>query len=116
MPKYKFKCPACNEEREKYTSKDIEEVPCHKCEGQPMFRQLPTITGQEVRETVDPILNTKWKQDHKQIIKDRHDDHYWEVEVPRLVQKYSVETCLEQQWLIYNEKGELVINKPPKKR
>jgi hypothetical protein len=44
------------------------------------------------------------------------EDYFWEVEVPRLVQTYSTETCIENGWLKYNDKGELVINKPPKKR
>lgn len=115
MPKYIFKCTNCGEEKTQYAPASVESFPCGNCDSS-MCRQLPNITGQEVRETVDPILNTKWKQDHKEIIRDRHDDHYWEVEVPRLVQKYSLETCLEQGWLVYNEKNELVINKPPRKR
>lgn len=81
-----------------------------------MPRALPTLSGQEVTETVDLLTNRKWKQDQGEIIDNRKENYYWEIEVPRLVEKYSLETCLEQGWLVYNEKEELVINKPPSKR
>jgi hypothetical protein len=116
MPKYRFICSACKAEREKYVSVVTETLPCPYCEGQQMHRQMPTISGQEVRETIDPFMNHKWKQDQKEILEKRKDDYYWEVEVPRFVQTYSVETCLAEGWLVYNEKGELVINKPTSKR
>ena len=115
MPKYRFVCQACQAEDSKYTTASTETIACAKCSGT-MDRQMPTLGGQEVRETIDPLTGVTWKQDQKEILKKRRDDHYWEVEVPRLVQTYSVETCLEQGWLVYNEKGELVINKPPSKR
>jgi 23S rRNA-/tRNA-specific pseudouridylate synthase len=81
-----------------------------------MPRALPTLAGQEVRETVDQLTGQQWKQDQKAIIDNRKETHYWEVEVPRLVETYSLETCLQQGWLVYNDKDELVINKPPSKR
>jgi hypothetical protein len=82
-----------------------------------MDRQLPnTNAPTEIRELVDPYTNVTWGKDHEAVMKHRKETHYWEVEVPRLVQTYSIETCLEQGWLIYNDKGELVINKPPSKR
>lgn len=78
---------------------------------------MPVLTGADVKETVDKLTGTSWKQDQEDLTQKRRDKYYWEVEVPRLVQKYSLETCLEQKWLIYNEKGELVINnKPPDER
>lgn len=113
MPKYRFNCE-CGLEKALYVPLTTESVPCD-C-GKPMVRALPNLAGQEVRETVDKLTNRKWKQDQTAIINQRREDHYWEVEVPRLVQQYSVETCLEQGWLVYNDKGELVINKPPSKR
>jgi hypothetical protein len=81
-----------------------------------MIRQLPNIGGQEVRETVNTLTNTKWKQDQQEILQKRKEDHFWQVEVPRLVQTYSLETCLKEGWLTYNEKGELVIGTAPSKR
>jgi hypothetical protein len=114
MPKYIFACPECKTEVKKYTSSTTLHIPC-QC-GKEMDRKLPNTSNSEVTETVDALTNVAWKDDQKALITKRKDDHYWEVEVPRLVQKYSLETCLEQRWLVYNEKGELVINKPPSKR
>lgn len=82
-----------------------------------MKRLMPKIDGQtEVRELVDPYLNKTHSKDQESVLKERKEQYYWEIEVPRLVEKYSLETCLEQKWLVYNDKGELVINKPPSKR
>lgn len=115
MPKYNFVCSKCETRTHKYVASTIEEIPC-KC-GNVMNRELPnTNSPTEVREIVDPYTNRKWGKDHEAVMKKRKDDHYWEVEVPRLIQTYSTETCIEQGWLIYNDKGELVINKPPSKR
>ncbi len=116
MPKYVFKCSSCNGQTHKYVASTVEQIDCATC-GSKMNRQLPNIEGQtEVREVVDPYTNVTWGKDHEAVMKKRKEDHYWEVEVPRLIQTYSTETCLEQGWLIYNDKGELVINKPPSKR
>lgn len=115
MPKYIFECKKCQTKTHKYVPTTVETVPC-TC-GSVMDRQLPnTNSPTEVRELVDPYTNITWGKDHEAVMKHRKETHYWEVEVPRLVQTYSIETCLEQQWLIYNDKGELVINKPPSKR
>lgn len=81
-----------------------------------MARQFPSYGSKKVTETVDPYTNVRQEEDQKKINQDRKTEYFWEVEVPRLVQTYSVQTCLEEGWLVYNEKGELVINKPPSKR
>ena len=82
-----------------------------------MLRDLPTLSGNaQVTELIDTYTGVNLDQNHTSLIKDRHDQYYWEVEVPRLVQTMSVETCLENGWLIYDDKGDLVINKPPSKR
>lgn len=115
MPKYIFTCPKCATQTHKYVSVNTITVPC-TC-GETMNRELPNTNSEtEVREVVDPLTNRKWGKDHKNVMKQRKEDYYWEVEVPRLVQTYSIETCLEKGWLVYNDKGELVINKPPSKR
>lgn len=116
MPKYNFVCEKCNTKKHKYVASTVETLPCEVC-SETMFRELPKMdTPAEVREVVDPYTNRKWGKDHEAVMKQRRNDHYWTVEVPRLVEKYSLETCLEQQWLKYNDSGELVINKPPSKR
>ena len=115
MPKYNFTCPKCETKTHKYVPTTVEHVPC-AC-GEQMNRDMPnTNSATEVREVVDPYTNRKWGKDHELVMKARKDNHYWEVEVPRFVEKYSVETCLEQGWLVYNDKGELVIGKAPSKR
>jgi len=116
MPKYNFTCAQCGTKKHKYVSITTEKTPCKNCNGS-MERDLPKLSGNaQVTEMVDSYTGVKLDQNHKELIKDRHDQYYWDVEVPRLVQKYSIETCLENQWLVYNEKGDLVINKPPSKR
>jgi hypothetical protein len=115
MPKYRFRCETCDSEISLYVPTSTEQLNCNGCKGA-MQRQMPVLSGQEVRETIDPLTNRQWKQDQQSLLKGRKEEHYWDVEVPRLVETYSLETCLEQKWLTYNEKGELIINKPPSKR
>jgi len=84
-----------------------------------MERQMPiTNSPVQVNEVIDPYTNKKWQQDQQQMLDARNDEHYWSVEVPRLVNSgtYSMETMLEQGWLVYNEKHELVLGKAPNKR
>jgi putative FmdB family regulatory protein len=114
MPKYSFHCNKCDKTKLIYTSSDTKKVSC-EC-GSEMDRSLPNIAIQRVTETVDTYTNIKRDQNHDEMIKQRRDDYYWNIEVPRLIQRYSLKTCLEQQWLKYNDKGELEINKPPSKR
>jgi hypothetical protein len=115
MPKYCFTCPSCSEEKIKYVAASVEGILCEKCSVQ-MDRQLPITGSTRVRELIDPYTNKKWDKDQQAQIQKRRDDHYWEVEVPRLINTHSVLTSLEKGWLKYNDKGELVINKPPSKR
>jgi len=116
MPKYNFTCKSCQAKTHKYVPVTITTTICSDC-GQLMNRELPnTNSPTEVREIVDPYTNITWGKDHEAVMKQRRDTHYWSVEVPRLVDTYSVETSIEQGWLVYNDKGELVINKPPSER
>jgi len=111
MPKYNFKCPSCDNKSTKFVPSTVETVDCSVC-GSKMQRQLPNINSPtEVKEVVDPYLNKRLNKDHNDIMKARKANYFRDVEIPRLVEKYSLETCLEQRWLVYNDKGELVINK-----
>ena len=79
-----------------------------------MKRQLPNLTGSTTKETVDKLSNTSHMDNHDQIIQNRKEAYYWEVEVPRFVQTYDKETCLRQGWLYYDDKGQLQVRtKPP---
>jgi len=114
MPKFRFAC-SCGNEHERFTSLKIDQIDCPVC-GSKMLRQFPGSGSQQVREVVDSFTNTRQTPDAALENKARKTEHFWEVEVPRLVQTYSLATCLEEGWLVYNDQGELVINKPPSKR
>lgn len=114
MAKYRFHCEQCNIAFERYASVSTEVLPCSVCEGEAK-RLFPNISSKQVTETVDPFLNIRHEEDQRKQLENRRIEHFWEVEVPRLIQTYSTQTCLEEGWLVYNEKGELVIGKPKKK-
>ena len=115
MAKYHFICESCGLNTDKYVSLRVEEIECSACKGK-MKRQFPSSGSQRVTEVVDPFTNVRHEEDQQKKTKDRRTEHFWDVEVPRLIQTYSLQTCLEEKWLVYNDKGELVINKPPSKR
>lgn len=116
MAKYRFQCEQCFKVVEKYTSVSTETLPCAECPSSWMRRLLPNVGSKKVTETVDSFLGIRQEDDYEKLTDDRRTEHFWEVEVPRLVQTYSTETCLQEGWLVYNEKGELVIGKPTKKK
>jgi hypothetical protein len=114
MAKYRFECKHCSTVIERYASQN-KTLACEKC-GNNLERLFPNIGSKKVTETVDPFLGIRQEDDHEKQMDDRRTEYFWEVEVPRLVQTYSTETCLQEGWLVYNERGELVIGKPAKKR
>ena len=81
--------------------------------GGVMDRLLPTSLGMEVTEVVDGYRNIKWKQDQEAMIQERSMDHFYEREVPRLINEYSLRVCLEEGWLYLDEKDQLQIRKKP---
>ena len=84
-----------------------------------MVRQMPKVRGLKVTEVTDKFTNKKHIQDHENVLKERKSDYYWSTVVPEMVDSgtYTIETMLEQGWVSYNEKGELITNtKPPEKR
>lgn len=116
MPKFTFLCEKCKHSVQKFKPITTKTIKCEKC-GEDAHRQLPKLANPEVRETVDKHTGKKWKQDQKAMLAERRDEYYWSVEVPRLVSKYSLETCLEQGWVWVDDDGKLHIHtKPPHKR
>jgi Zn ribbon nucleic-acid-binding protein len=116
MSKYTFICEKCGHSEQQYTKRNINKVECTEC-GFDANRQLPTLVDSEIRETIDPYTGVKRTQDQKELLRERKEEYYWTVEVPRLVQKYSLETCLEQDWVWIDDNGELHVHtKPPHKR
>lgn len=114
MPKYTFECQGCHTRTQKYTNSYTKDIVCPECFAL-ANRIFPNISGARTTETVDKLLNRKHIVDQPNAMKERKLDYYWEFEVPKLVDSgiYSVETMLEQGWIFYNEKGELVIRTAP---
>lgn len=115
MAKYRFQCEKCSTIVERYTSVKTEVLSCNSC-GENTKRLFPNIGSKKVTEVVDSFLNIRHEEDNKKQLENRRSEHYWGVEVPRFVESgiYSTETMLAEGWLVYNEKGELVIGKGPK--
>lgn len=118
MPKYTFKCPDCESYEQRITDISTEKITCHHC-GKVMSRQMPVLKGIKSTEVVDKYTGKKHVEDHKEKVSERKADYYWSVEVPKLVNSgiYELGTMLQQGWVEFNEKGELIINtKPPSKK
>lgn len=113
MAKYRYQCEQCNTVIELYASKDVEVVK-HECGGWAK-RLFPNIGSKKVTETVDPFLGVRQEEDQKKKLESRRSEYFWQQEVPRLVQSgiYSTETMLAEGWVVYNEKGEMVVAKGP---
>lgn len=113
MPKYTFTCEKCGSSIQKYTSVNTNVINC-EC-GQAMLRNMPNLSGIKTTEIVDKLLNKKHVADQENAMKDRKLQYYWEVEVPKMVNSgtYSLETMLEQGWVYYNEKQELITRTTP---
>lgn len=120
MPKYTFKC-SLGHTVQKYTSSKTTGFPCEEgyCSAV-MVRQMPTLNGPaDVTETVDKYMGVTWRPDQKEQVKQRRDEFYWTVEVPRMVASgtYTVETMLENGWITLDDHGHVQVNnKPPSKR
>jgi copper chaperone CopZ len=118
MPKYTFKCGSCPLKEQLYVSSLTKRIICGNC-GDDMYRQLPTLSGKsDVKETVDSYTGIVHVEDQRALIEQRSDEHYWTIEVPRLVNsgQYSVETMLEMGWIILDEKNQVQINRVPPHR
>lgn len=117
MPKYTYICDFCDIEMQRFASVDDKTITCPKCH-EDMSRQMPKLKAPKVTETIDKYSNKKHIEDQGAVLKERKLDYYWSVEVPKMVDSgiYELETMLEQDWVYYNEKNELVTRtKPPQK-
>ena len=82
-----------------------------------MNRQPPNVGKSELKELADKYTNMHLPPDNDEIIKQRKLDHYWAVEVPRLVNEHPLELSLQEGWMYYDESGKLQVQtKPPHKR
>lgn len=118
MPKYTFKCRDCGNMYSVFTGAN-DEPRCGICGGESK-RQLPKLNGPaEVKETVDSMSGKSHRQDQKELIKERNEEYFWRVEVPKLAKdpKYSIETKIDNGWIWIDDKGQIqVYDKPPHKR
>lgn len=117
MPKYTFLCNSCESLEQKITDISTDKIVCHHC-GKDAIRQMPMLKGIKSTEVVDKYTGKKHVEDHKEKVSERKADYYWSVEVPKLVNSgiYELGTMLQQGWVYYNEKNELVTRtKPPQK-
>lgn len=116
MPKRSFVCIDCGEITSSYVyGQDLLGKQCNLC-GSPAKVLPPTILGMDVTELVDQDRNVKWKQNQEEMIRERSLDYFYENEVPRLINEYSLKVCLEEGWIYYDEKGDLKVRKrPPQK-
>ena len=118
MPKYRFECEKCCVSVERYVPVSTETLPCKTCSSS-MRRLLPNIGSKKVTETVDSFLNIRQEEDHKKKLEERRTRYFWDIEVPRMIESgtYSIATCLQEGWLVYDERGKLVLGKgPPQKK
>lgn len=118
MPKYTFRCE-CGHFSIKYTPKNKNVLRCPKCKGT-MNREMPTLNGPcDKKELVNPFLNSKRIDNQTEIIEARRLKHYWEVEVPKMVNSgiYGLDTMLEKGWVYFDDNGHMhIYTKPPSER
>lgn len=116
MPKYTFHCSICGHNRQKVTSASVREIECTNCLNR-ATRIPPTLNGpSNVTEVVDEYTGIVRRRDQQEEVKQRRDEYYWSVEVPRFVQSgtYSVKTMLENNWIYFDDKEQMHIRtKPP---
>lgn len=116
MPKYTFKCE-CGYSAQKIVDRKTKSITCPDCNSE-VKRQMPILSGPpEVRESVGEF-NKSYKKDNDRLIEHRKQEYYWKHEVPKFVNSgtYTVETMLENQWIYFDDKGQMHIRtKPPGK-
>lgn len=116
MPKYTYKCSSCDKELQKFAGIKDSIIDCD-C-GEVMSRCMPKIKSPKVTEVIDKYLNKKHVEDQKSKLQERKLDYYWKHEVPNMVDSgtYALDTMLEQDWVYYDEKGNLITRTvPPQK-
>jgi hypothetical protein len=80
---------------------------------------MPTLNGpSNVSEVVDKYTGLTHRRDQKDEVKERREEYYWTVEVPRFVASgtYSIETMLENQWIKVDDNMNVTVNNVPPHR
>lgn len=119
MPLYSFVCSSCKNNEQKFVNYKQTSITCSKCSSL-STRQLPTLNGpSNVTEIVDKYTGIAHRRDQKDEVKERREEYYWTVEVPRLVDSgtYSLETMLNNGWIWVDDNNQIHKHtKPPHKR
>ena len=113
MPKYKFICNKCKIEDDKVVPVAWNTIPCN-CGGA-LVKQLPVLKKTVTKERVDVDRKIDWIDNQEEIMKERSTEHFWKIEVPRLVQsgEYSIKHMMENGWIYKDENGKIQINTVP---
>jgi len=117
MAKRTYKCLRC-ERVQQLVGPRSASVVCDTC-GEIMVVQMPIVSKPTVHESPDKQSGKLWLDDHAQVMKDRKENYYWAVLVPRMVQSgvYSMETILQNGWAWIDDAGHMhVYDKPPSRR
>lgn len=119
MAKYRYICPRCNNTVQRIATLSSPAIACKVCNTN-MDRQFPTLNGpSSVTEVINKYTGTTWRPNQKEEVKQRRDEYYWSVEVPRFVNSgvYSMETMLENGWIWLDDNGQIHTHtKPPNTR
>ena len=116
VPKYTYVCTTCNLEIQKFASIKDKYTPCD-C-GETMNRKMPNLSPPKVTEVIDKYSGTKHIEDQDKVREARKLDYYWKHEVPKMVDSgvYGLDTMIEQGWVFYDEKHNLITRTKPPQR
>lgn len=118
MAKYTYKCTACSLEFQKHASISTRVFNCIEC-GEEAKRLMPKLNNSNITEVVDKKSGVTRIPDQDDVLKERKEEFFWTVEVPRMVNSgvYGVDTMLENGWIELDDMGKIIImDKPPHKR
>lgn len=118
MPKYTFLCSSCGTSEQKYVPRLVMDIPCPIC-NRTALRQMPELNGpSSVTEVIDKYTGITHRRDQKEEVKERQEEYYWTVEVPRFVASgvYSIDTMLENGWIWIDDNNTINIYKVPPHR
>ena len=117
MPRYTFSCPN-GHQFQAFAQINEQALACKICSAI-STRLLPKLSDKtDLKEKVDSFTGIQRAPDQKDLVESRNKDHYWQIEVPRLVNSgtYSIQSMLEYGWVYYNDKGQIQIRDHPPNR
>lgn len=117
MPRYTFECKG-GHVFQAFALPQEDEFKCRFC-SERAERRLPILSDKtDTKEKVDSFTGMQRAPDQREMVEDRNKEHYWSVEVPRLVSSgtYSLESMLEYGWVYYDDDGQIVIRDHPPNR